>query len=204
MKIGIILRPTVLSNGKDIYICNNSFIKLIKKYNCIPLGITNMEGLKLVDKVIFQGGDMYNDFDMEAMKYCYDNDIPTLGVCLGMQTMGVLFNGEMLDFENNYHKSTDEYVHEVDINPTSKLYEILGETKIKVNSRHHSYISKTSLDVVGLCDTTIEAIEDKNKTFFIGLQWHPEDMVEYNKVEEKIFKYFFEVKSENKKTIRNN
>lgn len=187
MRIGIILRPDVSSGGKSIHICYDSFVKIIKKYNHIPIGIMDMEGLKTVDRVICQGGDEYNSFDLEAISYCYLNDIPLLGICLGMQTMGVLFDGKLDDIDN--HKSTSKYVHEVKINKDSKLYKILNKDVIRVNSRHKSYVKSTKLKVSALSDV-IEAIEDSDKKFFIGLQWHPEDMVSYDDLEEKIFSYF--------------
>jgi len=36
----------------------------------------------------------------------------------------------------------------------------------------------------------IEAIEDPNKNFFIGVQWHPESMIEYDEKQNNLFKYF--------------
>ena len=39
----------------------------------------------------------------------------------------------------------------------------------------------------------IEAIEDKNKKFFIGVQWHPESMYSYDILECNLFDYFIEV-----------
>ena len=36
----------------------------------------------------------------------------------------------------------------------------------------------------------IEDIEDKNKTFFIGVQWHPENMISYDKKQNNLFKNF--------------
>jgi len=40
-------------------------------------------------------------------------------------------------------------------------------------------------------DGIIEAIEDKNKRFFIGVQWHPESLME-DRYSDKLFSYFIE------------
>ena len=60
-----------------------------------------------------------------------------------------------------------------------------------MNSRHHDYIVKTDLDIVAYSfDHIIEAVEDRNKTFFIGVQWHPEDMITYDTVMKELWKSF--------------
>ncbi len=94
--------------------------------------------------------------------------------------------------KNGNHNIDDEYVHEITINNTSKLYEILGKEKIKVNSRHNKCVPHTKLDIVAYSeDGIIEAIEDKTKKFFIGVQWHPESLLE-DEYSIKLFNYFIE------------
>ena len=57
------------------------------------------------------------DYDLFITDYAYKNDVPVLGICLGMQLMGVLFGGEMIDVDN--HKKKLSYVHSVSINKKS-------------------------------------------------------------------------------------
>ena len=71
---------------------------------------------------------------------------------------------------------------------TNNIYKT---NNIKVNSRHKQIIKNTKLKVVGVSqDGYIEAIEDSSKKFFIGVQWHPESMVKYDKEQNSLFKYF--------------
>lgn len=178
---------------------NQEIINVIHKYNCIPIGIIvdfdnnpNIEFNKikniidLCDGFILQGGSDYYDIDILITKYLYENNIPTLGICLGMQTMAMTFNGTMSEIEN--HNSKNKYVHYIKINENSKLYNIIKKDKIFVNSRHNSYIINTDLDV-SATNNIIEAIEDKNKKFFIGVQWHPESIIDENSI--LLFNYFF-------------
>ena len=194
MYIGIIGRK-----NKDKITFNQEIINVIYKYDFVPLGIIvnfnndiNKEFNKIKNLLdmcsgfILQGGSDYYDIDILITKYLYNKNIPTLGICLGMQTMGIAFNGIMDDIDN--HKSLDKYVHDVAINYNSKLYRIIKKNKISVNSRHKSYVLKTDLDI---CATNkiIEAIEDKNKKFFIGVQWHPESLMDENSI--LLFNSFF-------------
>ena len=126
------------------------------------------------------------------MKYCYDLDIPTLGLCLGMQIMGKTFDGCIKTLNTQSHNEEKEFVHTVKIDKNSKLYEILQKDEIPVNSRHNDYVEKTSL----ICSAKsekgiIEAVEDKDKKFFIGVQWHPESL-QKDENSKKIFNYFIE------------
>ena len=149
--------------------------------------------IDLCDGIICPGGDEFFDYDLKVIQYCYEINKPLLGICLGMQAMSCLFNGSIQDFNNLSHKSEEKYVHEVKINKESKLYNILKKEVINVNSRHKSYIVSTDLDAVGLSNNNVvEAVEDKSKKFFIGIQWHPESMIEYDITENILFSYFID------------
>lgn len=192
--IGIIGRK-----NEDKITFNQEVINVIYKYKFVPIGIIvdfnnnpNLEFNKikniidLCDGFILQGGSDYYDIDILITKYLYDKNIPTLGICLGMQTMAMTFNGIMGEISN--HNSKNKYVHEIEINKNSKLYNIVKKNKILVNSRHNSYILNTDLDV-SATNNIIEAIEDKSKKFFIGVQWHPESIMDENSI--LLFNSFF-------------
>ena len=60
---------------------------------------------------------------------------------------------------------------------------------ITVNSRHNYAIKRTTLEISGHSeDNIIESIEDTNKKFFIGIEWHPESLE--NEESKLIFDYF--------------
>ena len=191
--IGIITRHAASEENHNINIIYEDIVKALESNGATPIGIVLNDNYKelinLCDGIIFQGGDDFEKYDMDALKYIYEIDKPVLGICLGMQLMGVLFNGTMIDIEN--HKKKLNYVHEVRIKRISKLYNIFKQDIIKVNSRHKSIIKDSKLNIVGISnDGYIEAIEDTNKKFFIGVQWHPENMISYDKNQNNLFKYF--------------
>ncbi len=196
--IGIIGRRQTRSRNFSDF--NEEIIKTIYNYGCYPLCIcadfdNSDEFIKqqpLIDMCagfIFQGGSEIKNFDIHVIKYLYENNIPTLGICLGHQTMGCAFNG-VIKNNNISHSSDEYYVHDIMINRNSKLYSILKNELITVNSRHSYCLDTTKLDVSATSDV-IEAIEDKNKLFFIGVQWHPESTDDENS--KKLFNYFFKI-----------
>lgn len=168
---------------------------LLKKYEDIRVILIPLENKKeifdICDGVIFPGGLHVREEDIECMKYLHKIDKPTLGLCLGIQIMGETFNGKTREnFVEENHNIMNEYVHNVEIDTNSKLYEILGKTKIRVNSRHKHALESTDLKISARSeDGIIEAIEDSSKKFFIGVQWHPETIIE-DEYSTKLFDYF--------------
>ena len=138
-------------------------------------------------------------YDKFIAKYAIDNDIPVLGICLGMQTLAAIDCKEKvverIDKEDNGgHKKQDKFVHNVKISKDSFLYEIVGKEEFLVNSRHRCNVLKTNkFDIIGYSeDGIIEAIERKDRKFAIGVQWHPEmiynDSIESRKLFDKFIK----------------
>lgn len=195
--IGIITRPILSEENNKMYGVYEDIRNAIYNSGGIPIGIlpgTNIEETLLIcNGLIFQGGDKFTKYELNYLKYAYKNNIPTLGICLGMQLMGIMFNAKEYDIEN--HKFPNKkYVHKVIINENSKLYKIINKKEINVNSRHKTAIKNPSCTISGISnDGVIEAIEDSEKNFFIGLEWHPESMINYDETSRKIFEYLINI-----------
>lgn len=204
--IGIILRENI-SEYKEIplYACRREVVQFLKKYDINIVGIPILFGdenefgrikeiIDFCDGVISPGGSKIYDIDYQIIQYLYEIDKPTLGICLGMQIMGKLFNGKVrTEIEDGKHCKEEEYVHNIIIKKDSLLHKIIGEEKIKVNSRHMKQIPYTDLDCVAYSeDNVLEAIEDPNKKFFMGIQWHPESLME-DKYSNRLFDYFIKI-----------
>ena len=195
--IGIIIRKLDIDNGSligtrlDLFEVFNKF-----KVNTIGIPIINdFEKIKntisLCDGIVLSGGFYLAENDYKLIKYLYEKDIPTLGICLGMQGMAMTFNKkEEKRIEN--HNSTKDYVHYININKDSLLYNIIGEDKILVNSRHNYAIPVTNFKINATSvDNIIEGIEERSKKFFLGVQWHPESTDDGNNY--KLLKYFIDI-----------
>lgn len=191
--IGIIIRKFTEANTEFIGTRFDVFNTLNKfNVNLIGIPITmHFQNIKhiisLCDGIILTGGDRLTDNDYLLIKYLYDNDIPTLGICLGMQTIALAYGAIEEKIDNHY--SNEYYVHSINIFRDTKLYEILKQDQINVNSRHRYSIKNTNFKISAISpDNIIEGIEDPEKRFFIGLEWHPESINDNNS--NLLFKFF--------------
>lgn len=187
--IGIVARKSKSETGKNLNIIYSDIMSSIIKSGGIPIGIDNNldKYLDLCDGYVFQGGD---DIDINNIKYIRllnKKNIPVLGICLGMQEMG---GNKLKDVDNHL----DNKLHMISIDRNSLLYRIVGEDRILVNSRHKSAIYDTNLFVSSRSnDNVIESIEDNTRRFFLGVQWHPENMYDLDVNSRKIFDYFIKM-----------
>ena len=142
--------------------------------------------------------------DYLTMSYCLDHDIPVLGICRGMQMLSVVSGAEIIrnipdyfealsleyGFEHRNEVSLpdayrDYTPHEVQVLKDSLLYDMVGSELLEgCPSWHHQAVGSvkdTPLVMTGYTDTNgvqmIEAVERTDKTFAVGLQFHPEAAV---------------------------
>ncbi len=91
-----------------------------------------------------------------------------------------------------------EPVHEVSIVADSMLWEITGRDTLGVNSTHHQAIgrlAKPLRSVATSSDGIIEAVELKEagrSPFLLAVQFHPERLIDKNKVFLQLFRSFIE------------
>lgn len=192
--IGVIYRSDVSKSGNKIDIVYKDILEAILSSGGVPVGVV---GSKIEDYFdicsgfILQGGDDISDESLALIKKIVDKDIPLLGICLGMQEMGCFYDGVLEDIDN--HKDS-EMLHSIIIDKNSLLYKIVGSDKIMVNSRHRSSLVSSKLKVSSRSeDGVIESIENKDLFFFLGLQWHPENLYKENIYARKIFDYFVKI-----------
>ena len=172
---------------------NRMYKKAIKEFGMDPIFIneSNLNLLKECSGILLTGGENKIDLDDYLIEYSIKNNIPLFGICLGMQALGTYKTDYNLRSVDNHYKN-EKYVHNVKLQQ-SLLKNIVGNNTIKVNSHHHEVLINSVFDVVGISDDGfIEAIENKNHPFQIGVQWHPERMINYDEASRKIFEYFKE------------
>lgn len=150
--------------------------------------------IKLCDGIIMQGGIKTDNYEIIIAKYCYDNNIPVLGICAGQNNIVRTLGGTTYKISNpeKHDKSFDDYVHSININEDSKFYQIVKTNNMLVNSRHKRTIKDCPmLDKVAFCeDGYPDVVEAKDKKFYIGVRFHPESLCLKDKNMNNIFEYF--------------
>ena len=89
-------------------------------------------------------------------------------------------NLEKIESDIDHADYGNGLVHDVILSKDSNLYKILGKDIIKVNSRHRMKVTDPgTFDVFGKSeDGVIEVLERHDKKFALGVQWHPEMMLD--------------------------
>ena len=113
---------------------------------------------------------------------------PVLGICRGAQLLNVAATGTLIQHLPNvtdqlhWVRSRDqEEVHPVDLEPESQLATIMGGTRLGVNTIHHQAIARVGEGwraVAWAPDGVVEAIERVDGAPLIGVQWHPESLID--------------------------
>lgn len=168
------------------------------------LNEAEMEDLKqtidLCDGIVMPGTTTLYRYDEFIYKYALSKNMPILGICGGMQLIAINDNhateeNVLEKIESNHHQQPGiDYVHSVNIKQNTILYDIIGKEKISVNSRHNYKVKNVKDLVVSAVseDGVIEGIEYPDKKFVIGVQWHPENMYDYDKSASKILESFID------------
>jgi putative glutamine amidotransferase len=121
--------------------------------------------------------------ELALLEAALARDMPVLAVCRGSQVLNVARGGDLVQhlpdvLGDERHKHTPGVFadHEVRIEPSSKVGELVGD-RAPVKSHHHQgygRIGKGLREVAWADDGTVEALEDPGKRFAVGVLWHPE------------------------------
>lgn len=190
--IGIISRDYLSATKKKINIVYNDIISSIIQSGGIPIGIPSNQNIEqyldICRGFIFQGGDDIDNYNLNTISLLKEKNIPVLGICLGMQEM---FYEDNLTPISNHHINS---LHEINIKKDTLLFKIIKKDKILVNSRHYFAINNSKYQVSSISqDEVIESLEIPKNKFFLGIQWHPENLYCIDSNSKKIFDYFIKI-----------
>ena len=136
--------------------------------------------------------DMRDAFEMALMEIALADEVPTLGVCRGLQIANVVLGGTLIEHlpehlgpapAIRHHQVKDSglersaYAHDINVPRSTALYDIVRTDVFRVNSFHHQAIRDLAPSLVVAAhseDGVIEAVERAATGFFVGIQWHPE------------------------------
>jgi len=134
--------------------------------------------------------------DELLLQDAYNMRKPVLGICYGLQILNVYRSGTLLQhIESAVNHEVGRKVpmaHQVEIEPGSRLAEIVRSEAIPANSSHHQSAGLVGdgLRVVARCpeDGIVEGLEGTSPDHFVlAVQWHPERSFDEDKPSQAIF-----------------
>lgn len=156
-------------------------------------------------------------FEFKLIQKVLEEGKPILGVCRGSQILNIVVGGDMYQdiygqietplLQHSQRAPLEHGSHFVNVLEDSLLSKLVGVRRLRVNSFHHQANRKipSNFQASGVAnDGIIEAIESKEHPFVLGIQWHPEAMLQANDdASEKIYKGFIRACIEYKKGVIN-
>ena len=130
-------------------------------------------------------------YELALSRAAFENRVPTLAICRGAQVMNVALGGTLVQdiasqrpstIEHDLSERRRERVHTVDIDAGSGLANVIGTTRITINSSHHQSVDAVARDLRVTArseDGIIEAVEPRDTDWWmLAVQWHPEELTE--------------------------
>ena len=192
---------------------NNTYINSILKNGGVPYLIPVTDDVEVLrqivaqlDGIVFTGGEDFapayygkeeheklgevnvtrDTYDLTLLKLATDRNIPTLGICRGLQLINVGMGGTLYqdlpaekpsDINHRQEEEGTVPTHSVSVVEGSVMHKIFGKQEIQVNTFHHQAIDKLApgLKIVGWSNDSVpELIEAYPHRQILGTQFHPE------------------------------
>lgn len=151
-----------------------------------------------VDPALYGEADRHHTVELKSgrtsaelalLQQAIERDLPVLGICGGQQLLAVALGGTLIQHIPDsipgalpHEQSTSHYEpgHLVNVLPGTMLARIVGSPSMQVNTSHHQAVRSPGRAAVNAIapDGVIEGIEDTSKKFCLGVQWHPEYLID--------------------------
>ena len=151
-----------------------------------------------------QSDEARDTVELTLTRWALAEGLPILAICRGIQVLNVAAGGTLYqdiasqipgslkhncwpDYPRNY------LAHQVTVNGDSQLAAVLGQSRVGVNSLHHQAVKDLAASfkiVARATDGLIEAIEGYDHPFALGVQWHPEELVQDAPPMRRLFEVF--------------
>jgi putative glutamine amidotransferase len=125
-------------------------------------------------------------FELALARIALDRDLPVLGICRGMEVLNVARGGTLLQHlpdevgHDGHLPVPGRFAeHGVRLEPGSLAARAAGAERVTVKAHHHQGIDRVGDGLVATGwsepDDLIEAIEHPDRSFALGVLWHPEE-----------------------------
>jgi putative glutamine amidotransferase len=185
---------------------------------CLPEYMANMKGLLVVEgediepthykarpenfKHLEKTHPLKDEIEIRLIRHALRKNLPILGICRGSQLLNVVCGGTLYGDVQKEKKSQlkhidfahyDTYRHPISITPGSPLHNWYGQKTLRVNSYHHQGIRDLARRFKPMAHTEdglVEGYYDPKSRFVVGLQFHPERLLEEAAGNWRIWKAF--------------
>jgi len=221
--------------GRPIYANNRTYVHAVESAGGVPILIPMINDLHILaalltrlDGLLLTGGvDIHpsrygeevhplteeadlelDEFEITLSSLAFQQDIPVLGVCRGMQLINVALGGSLYqDIDNQYpgsightnrHLPRTHLAHRITVYPGSRMEKILATQEVWVNSLHHQAIKEpgTGVRITGrAADGIPELLEVTGYRFVMAVQCHPEEIYTIESAFARLFSAFVQASS---------
>lgn len=145
-----------------------------------------------------------DEYEIKLIQLALEMNKPILGICRGMQILNVACGGTLYQdltqfslkhLKHQQKSKTDTASHTVEFLENTKLRSIMDVDATKINTFHHQAIKDLAPGFIVNAkakDGIIEGFEKNGEQFIMGLQWHPEMMMDRDASMLKIFCSFID------------
>lgn len=149
----------------------------------------------LVDEVL-------DGLELHLAAWAVDEEVPTLGLCRGQQLLNVALGGSLIQDlpsegiphpQSPHHGPRSELIHRVEVEPDSRFARIFGADSLAVNSYHHQAVRRLGRGLRAVAwssDGVVEGIESADHPWLLGVQFHPEDLIDFHEPSRRLFEAF--------------
>jgi putative glutamine amidotransferase len=221
--------------GRPIYANNRAYVHAVESAGGVPILIPRINDLNILTALlarlhglVLPGGidlhpDRYgeevhplteeadlelDEFEISLASWAFQEDIPVLGVCRGMQLINVTLGGSLYqDIDDQYPESIGHthrnlprthLAHRITVDPGSRMEIILGTQEVWVNSLHHQAIKEPGkgVRITGRAPDGIpELLEVTGYRFVLAAQSHPEEIYSIEPAFARLFSAFVQASS---------
>ncbi|HEY1335730.1 MAG TPA: gamma-glutamyl-gamma-aminobutyrate hydrolase family protein [Myxococcaceae bacterium] len=145
-----------------------------------------------------------DELELSAIHAADEAGMPVLCICRGLQVMNVAFGGTLHPhlpdlegtIEHGVPVADEQTVHEVALEEASRLGAAVGAGSIACSSHHHQGVDRVGDGLRPTAwseDGLVEGLEREGDTWFVGVQWHPEDTAATDPRQQALFDTFVRV-----------
>jgi putative glutamine amidotransferase len=135
-----------------------------------------------------------DEFESRVIDLALAHELPLLGICRGAQLLNARLGGSLFQELKNLRRETSNRWTILPLKTllidSPELSSLLGGQRCRINSLHNQGIDRLGegIRVSGRdLDGIVQAIEDPQRRFLMGVQWHPEFLI-YQSRQRRLFR----------------